>query len=76
MPRPLGELLAGQHRSVEDNERERGIGAAEDGAPQSVEVLSGFALRAGRQCDELAVDDAVIGQQLDELAGQVADARS
>ena len=67
MPRSVGELLAGQLRGVEDNQRQTVISAAEDGRPQSVEILAGLTVRPARQGDELAVDDALVGQQLDEL---------
>jgi hypothetical protein len=75
MPRLSRELFAGQLQRVKDDEAEAMIGAAEDRPREPVEVLAGLTASATRQGNELAVDDAVIGQQLDELVHQAADAR-
>jgi hypothetical protein len=67
VPPPGGELLAREHRCVGDHEEESSIGASEDRSPEAVEVLAYLSAGARRERHELAVDDALVGQQLDEL---------
>jgi hypothetical protein len=51
------------------------VGAAEDCPREPVDVLAWLPAPATRQRDELTINDAAIGQQLDELVRQGANAR-